>query len=128
MELSEEDEEGPVDLSILPMAMKRLRCAEGETLAGGSKGASPSGKFSGSGKADGLFRYSGAWWLATMRNLPNPIHASRMGWWSCVAKTANGIINAISEEEICFDDGMNRLHRAGISEGCRGKRSGKSHL
>ena len=60
-----------MDLSTYPESVSVLRCAEGETLAGGSKGAGPSGKFSGSGKATRLFRWSGAWWLATMRNLPN---------------------------------------------------------
>ena len=46
-------------------------CRGRTDLAGGSKGAKPTGKFSGSGKAHRLFRWSGALWLATMRNLPN---------------------------------------------------------
>lgn len=42
--LSENDEdmkEGPVNLSQYLKSFLRLRCAEGETLAGGSKGATP---------------------------------------------------------------------------------------
>ena len=47
-----------------------LRSAEGETLAGGSEGAGPPASLAQAGKPKRLFRWSGALWLATMRNLP----------------------------------------------------------
>ena len=48
-----------------------LRSAEGETLAGGSEGAGPPASLAQAGKPKRLFRWSGALWLATMRNLPD---------------------------------------------------------
>ncbi len=57
-----------------------LRSAEGETLAGGSEGAGPPASLAQAGKPKRLFRWSGALWLATMRNLPYyPQHICGVG-------------------------------------------------
>lgn len=63
-------------------------CRGRRDLAGGPEGAKPTGKFSGSGKAERLFRCSGALWLATMRNLPNHqkpgTESEGVGFWRFV--------------------------------------------
>ena len=56
-----------VTCQVVGLGVERLK-----TSCRGSEGAKPTGKFSVGGKAERLFRWSGALWLAIMRNLPNP--------------------------------------------------------